>query len=195
MYVMKLALLLVLALFLGSVGGFGQAAYEHLRSVYKGCGVLAHSDHCFPKYQKVVAIESKVLDERLPGVRFFKSQLQTPYHEYPVVSVLVATTKRDGGYSSKVCFSPMYQDVPQSFLALFVGLHGAEKGARLDLAEAVAQLLAEITPEGRAKSGRTSATSAVAHVYSGDRIWRTVHVDYGTDGVVQGLKVINPKGD
>jgi len=193
---MKLSLLLVATLLLGSSAqGFEQVAYEHLRSTYKNCGVLGPSEHCFPKDEVLVAIEAEGLTERLPGVRFFKSKLTTPYFEYPVVSVLVATAKRDDVYSSTVCFSPMYEDVPQSFLALFVGLHGDDKTARRDLAEAVAKLLAEITPQGRAESGRASATSAVAHVYSGERIWRSVQVDYDTDGVVQGVKVINPKAD
>ena len=48
---------------------------------------------------------------------------------------------------------------------------------------------------GQGEERPNIATSAVAHVYSGDRLWRTVHVGYDTDEAMLGLKVINPKGN
>jgi len=129
----------------------------------------------------------------LPKTRWFVTELDTAYYEYPKVKLVVCITPKKSGDDIRNCWSPVFSNPSRKFLALFAGLAAKSPDERKQLAIGVGKLLAAVTSRGEVRPSKTDSHAATVELWHGDRHWRNIEVRFDKDGNSENVVVYNPK--
>ena len=144
--------------------------------------------------QDLIAVNSAVLAKQLPDTQFYRTQLANDALEFYSVDLLVAATTLPAGYDIRTTVEPLFDDPSPKFLFLFVGLKARTAKKQRALAFAIADLFAEVTPEGASRDlGSSDRGEYRVQLLSGGRPWRNIVVAVGKNGIVNRVYLQNSR--
>jgi len=135
----------------------------------------------------LTAVDPSITRAYLPGVTFFQTVIHSPSVEYMKVEALVAVRRTTRGNEFRSCLSPVYDDVSPKFLALFEGISVQGHSARVAFTRCIAQLLAQITYEGRVGEVSGDGSTYRAELWHSELHWRDVFVQFSDAGLVDSV--------
>jgi hypothetical protein len=148
----------------------------------------------FESGTRVVPVDAPALRRADPGLRLFRTTLNTGHHEYWEVGVVVAAWADGGRVATAECPAADYGEPHAAFVARLRGVRGRTADDRAALAAEVCGALAAVTPGGRVEGGVSAGGEYRAELWRGDRLWRRVRVRFD-GGAVAGLELVNPAAE
>ncbi len=149
---------------------------------------LAYLDH------ELTPLSSDTLASLLPDTRFYRTQLANDALEFYSVDLLVAATTLPAGYDIRATVEPLFDEPSTKFLLLFVGLKAPTAKKQRALAIAIADLFAEVTPEGATRDlGSAGGGECRVRLSSAGRPWRDIVVAFNKNGKVNRIDLQNPR--
>jgi hypothetical protein len=143
-----------------------------------------------PKRFELHLLNTPVLDEYLPDIHFYVTEIPTHHHELPEVPVVLSATSTADGIDVRECLSPQYEAVRPEFLEQFIGLRAESDAARERLCFAIGELLAAITHEGNLRNGASQESVFLVELWQG-RIHHFRNIFFTFDSAAQ-LREIDP---
>jgi hypothetical protein len=149
---------------------------------------LAESDFAYEGRPLEAVAVANTLAAWLPYHRFYRTQLTTGYLEYTFVEIIAAINEQE--YQDvRILMSPTFTPTSPEFFELFLGLSLSEAADRIGLTESIAEMLADLTFEGRVKAVSISNGRHIYNLYRQDVLEHQVIFDFVMKGVLTAVQV------
>jgi hypothetical protein len=141
----------------------------------------------------VERIEFPVLEHALPGVRFYKTSLFTPYPMcYAKVGTIVAAWVDAGQMRIAACQSPVYTNPGEGSLEMLIGARAESDAEKRAVGKDIANLFASITYRSAVESAELDGPVFRADVTHFERFWRRIVVSFEAGRVASVALTLRP---
>jgi hypothetical protein len=139
----------------------------------------------------IVAVDSSRLRRLFPDMRFFTTKVHRGALERRDVELLVLIRRYAGQDVILSSTAATCDSLFHGFLPQFMGVRAPTIESRREVALAMAELLANLVPAGKAHSSTQWFKGTGAEIWQGRRHWRDVEV-FTESGVVNRIAIGNP---
>jgi hypothetical protein len=145
-----------------------------------------------PGRSPLVVFSNPILKEALPSTRFYTATLSTDEYEMPTFDVLVSATPVGTGFDVRTYAGPGSAEASPGFLQQFEGVRAGLGDQHVDLARAIAGLIASITPLPTLRDLRLRSSRVSIQLDQKDFWTHEISVVFTPDGRIGQVFVTNP---
>lgn len=166
-----------------------EAVKRYLQQKYPREGDGSAGRLRWPPKTRITEVTSPILKKKLPRTCFFVTRLEASFLEYPEVALLISATDEKGNITFRHCFSPVFTDVPDDFLAQFHGLRAPTARDRQAVGEAIGTLLQRVTEKGELSNGDFRDLDSRLELWHNGHGWRDMQFQFDREGRLKSVRL------